>query len=84
MGYLGVDIVIDATAGPLMLELNARPGLNIQIANQEGLVHRLRSVEAHARKHPHEAILSRVKFSQNAFQRTPKPLVTPQSLLHTE
>jgi alpha-L-glutamate ligase-like protein len=45
LGYLGVDIVLDRDKGPLMLELNARPGLNIQIANQCGLLHRLRQVE---------------------------------------
>lgn len=37
LGYLGVDIVLDKNLGPLMLELNARPGLAIQIANQQGL-----------------------------------------------
>ena len=74
MGYLGVDIVLDAQEGPLMLELNARPGLNIQIANQEGLLHRLRLVEQHAMQQPQEAILSRVQFSQKSFKRTPEPL----------
>lgn len=37
LGYLGVDIVLDADLGPLVLELNARPGLAIQIANGRGL-----------------------------------------------
>ena len=37
LGYLGVDIVIDAELGPLVLELNARPGLTIQLANHRGL-----------------------------------------------
>lgn len=37
LGYLGVDIVLDKNRGPLMLELNARPGLAIQIANKQGL-----------------------------------------------
>jgi alpha-L-glutamate ligase-like protein len=41
LGYLGADIVLDRQRGPMMLELNARPGLAIQVANQEGLVHRL-------------------------------------------
>lgn len=45
LGYLGVDLVLDETRGPLMLELNARPGLNIQIANQGGLGTRLKAVE---------------------------------------
>ena len=41
LGYLGVDVVVDARHGPLLLELNARPGLAIQVANDEGLVPRL-------------------------------------------
>ena len=37
LGYLGVDLVLDRDRGPMMLELNARPGLAIQIANGQGL-----------------------------------------------
>ncbi|MDZ7618672.1 MAG: alpha-L-glutamate ligase-like protein, partial [Patescibacteria group bacterium] len=32
LGYLGVDFVVDATVGPVVLEANARPGLAIQVA----------------------------------------------------
>jgi len=46
LGYLGVDIVLDRDLGPLILELNARPGLNIQIANRRGLCTRLDAVDA--------------------------------------
>ena len=46
LGYLGCDIVIDRTRGPLILELNARPGLSIQIANNSGLLPRLQHIEA--------------------------------------
>lgn len=42
LGYLGVDIVMDEHLGPLMLELNARPGLNVQLANRQGLLKNLR------------------------------------------
>lgn len=45
LGYMGVDLVLDQELGPLILELNARPGLNIQIANNEGLLLRLNQVE---------------------------------------
>ena len=45
LGYLGVDIVLDEHLGPLMLELNARPGLNVQLANQNGLLRRLKTIE---------------------------------------
>jgi alpha-L-glutamate ligase-like protein len=41
LGYLGVDIVLDKAFGPMLLELNARPGLAIQVANQSGLRQRL-------------------------------------------
>ena len=37
LGYIGADIVLDAQKGPMMLELNARPGLAIRIANGLGL-----------------------------------------------
>ena len=43
--YLGVDLVIDQERGPLLLELNARPGLQIQIANQAGLLKRLELID---------------------------------------
>ena len=45
MGYLGVDIVIDAAAGPMLLEANARPGLAIQLANAQGLLPRLAAID---------------------------------------
>ncbi len=45
LGYVGVDLVLDQELGPLILELNARPGLNIQIANRCGLLGRLHTVE---------------------------------------
>lgn len=44
LGYLGVDIVLDQKKGPMLLELNARPGLAIQIANSLGLTRRLEMV----------------------------------------
>jgi predicted ATP-grasp superfamily ATP-dependent carboligase len=44
LGYIGADVVVDAKRGPVILELNARPGLAIQAANRAGLVHRLRAV----------------------------------------
>jgi alpha-L-glutamate ligase-like protein len=46
LGYLGVDIVVDAREGPMLLEANARPGLAIQIANGRGLLPRLAEIDA--------------------------------------
>lgn len=45
LGFLGADVAIDRDLGPVFLELNARPGLSIQIANLDGLLGRLRRVE---------------------------------------
>jgi alpha-L-glutamate ligase-like protein len=68
LGYLGVDIVIDKEQGPLMLELNARPGLNIQIANREGVLQRYRTIEAHAAKGK-ASLEERIAFSKQEFAR---------------
>ena len=46
LGYLGVDFVVDANLGPVVLEANARPGLNIQVANRRGLAPRLEYVDS--------------------------------------
>lgn len=45
LGYLGVDIVLDEVKGPLVLELNARPGLAIQVANGVGLQPRVELID---------------------------------------
>ena len=45
LGFLGVDIAIDKERGPVILELNARPGLSIQIANLSGLKRRLEKIK---------------------------------------
>lgn len=45
LGYAGIDIVFDAKRGPMILEVNARPGLSIQLANKASLRTRLERVE---------------------------------------
>lgn len=66
LGYLGADIVLDKLYGPLILELNARPGLSIQVANQTGLMHRLKAIDEACLKGPCP-IEARVAFSQATF-----------------
>ena len=36
--YLGTDIVLDRDLGPLVMEINLRPGLEIQNVNRQGLL----------------------------------------------
>jgi alpha-L-glutamate ligase-like protein len=66
LGYLGVDIVLDRDKGPLILEMNARPGLNIQIANREGLLKRLELVEKTAENL--KTIEERIDFARRNFK----------------
>ena len=69
LGYQGIDLVLDKERGPLLLELNARPGLNIQIANREGLQARLEKIEAYGG--PLETIAERVAFARENFASRP-------------
>jgi len=66
LDYLGVDLVIDQEQGPLLLELNARPGLQIQIANQMGLLTHLELID----KAPSEVFATpemRVAWASDTF-----------------
>ncbi|MFA6814180.1 MAG: sugar-transfer associated ATP-grasp domain-containing protein [Patescibacteria group bacterium] len=45
LAFSGVDIFLHKTKGPMVVELNATPGLSIQAANQAGLRRRLERVE---------------------------------------
>lgn len=71
LGYLGTDMVLDREHGPMLLELNARPGLAIQMANGEGLRPRLDLIE----NQPDELdAQQRVAFCQHHFaRRLPTP-----------
>ena len=72
---VGVDMVLDQDKGPLILELNARPGLNIQIANDCGLTHRTQAVENRIEELKAQGIQEtpeeRVRFAQELFGHIP-------------
>ncbi|AGA90365.1 alpha-L-glutamate ligase-related protein [Thioflavicoccus mobilis 8321] len=66
LGYLGADIVLDRQRGPMLLELNARPGLAIQVANRTGLQHRLLEADRINREtndHGEKLRLARQRFA---------------------
>jgi len=65
LGYLGADIVLDKNLGPLLLELNARPGLAIQIANGLGMEPRLQLIEK--QKELSRTPEERVTFAMQVF-----------------
>jgi predicted ATP-grasp superfamily ATP-dependent carboligase len=65
LGYQGIDIVLDSARGPLVLELNARPGLAIQLANRSGLGKRLDGVRADIKRLV--TVQSRVDYARERF-----------------
>ncbi|WP_020208567.1 alpha-L-glutamate ligase-like protein [Gilvimarinus chinensis] len=66
LGYIGADLVLDANRGPELLELNARPGLAIQVANGFGLLPRLRHIETLKDKH-YRTAEARVDYVMREF-----------------
>lgn len=69
LGYLGADLVLDRDQGPMIIELNARPGLAIQVANAAGLAPRVAAIEALAAIDPDPQ--SRMEFSKRQFIQNP-------------
>jgi hypothetical protein len=51
-----------------MIEVNARPGLAIQMANGVGLMKRLMPVVERHHQHPHESAAERIAFSQTRLK----------------
>lgn len=78
LGYLGVDIVLDRRLGPMLLELNARPGLAIQVANSQGLLPRIKFVDqAPKGLIPDERVAKALVYFNEVSPFS--PLSTPQS-----
>jgi len=63
IGFFGVDIAIDRDKGPMILELNVRPGLSIQIANLTPLKDRLQRIKGLKVK----TVSKGVKIAQDLF-----------------
>ncbi|MBE0464528.1 MAG: alpha-L-glutamate ligase-like protein [Halomonadaceae bacterium] len=78
LGYLGTDMVLDRQHGPMLLELNARPGLAIQMTNGEGLRRRLDLIE---RQPEGVAVEERVAFAQHHFARKSELVETSDTTL---
>jgi len=70
LGFFGVDVVLDKEKGPMVLEVNARPGLSIQICNRAGLKIRMNKVEeVEVRSINHAIILSKYLFGEKFFEK---------------
>lgn len=78
LGYLAVDIVIDANIGPTLLEINARAGLSVQSANLAPLRDRLDRVAGVKVKTPEKGVrLAQDLFGQKLELRTPSAIGKP-------
>jgi alpha-L-glutamate ligase-like protein len=70
LGYMGVDVVLDKEKGPEVLEVNARPGLSIQLCNRAGLRARLEKVdEIEVRSVDHAITLAKYLFGEKFFEK---------------
>ncbi|MDP0489933.1 MAG: alpha-L-glutamate ligase-like protein [Verrucomicrobiota bacterium JB023] len=68
LGYLGADIMIGCQTGPMLIEVNARPGLAIQLANAEGLRRRFERVQEEAMRMKGSAsVEERIEFSRHVL-----------------
>jgi alpha-L-glutamate ligase-like protein len=79
LGYLGADLVLDRDQGPMIIELNARPGLAIQVANFAGLAPRVAVIEALKTIDPDpqlRAAFSKIHFTVDADAQPPRQLRT--------
>jgi alpha-L-glutamate ligase-like protein/uncharacterized protein (TIGR02421 family) len=57
IGYLAVDLTLDADMGPCLLEVNARAGLMVQVANLAPLRSRLERIEGLSVQSPEKGVL---------------------------
>ena len=70
LGFMRVDVVLDKDKGPEVLEVNARPGLSIQICNKAGLKRRMEKVEdIEVRSVEHAIELARYLFGESFFEK---------------
>ena len=70
LGFMGVDVVLDKETGPEVLEVNARPGLSIQVCNKAGLRARMEKVdEIEVRSVDHAITLAKYLFGENFFEK---------------
>jgi len=70
LGFMGVDVVLDKEKGPMVLELNARPGLSIQICNKAGLKSRMDKIDdVNVRSTDHGMSLAKYLFGEGFFEK---------------
>jgi len=68
--FMGADLFIHETKGPMIVELNGFPGLSIQLANKAGLKKRIERVEGiDVRDAEHGVKIAQALFAENFVDR---------------
>jgi len=84
--FLGVDVVLDKDKGPMVLEVNARSGLSIQICNRAGLKARMNKVEdLEVKSVDHGVTLAKYLFAEGFFEKvedkSAKKIIEPLEII---
>lgn len=86
LGFMGVDVVLDKEEGPKVLEVNARPGLSIQLCNKAGLKRRIEKIDdISIRSDEHAISLSKYlfgeKFSDKVAEKEKEKKIQPIEII---
>jgi len=86
LGFMGVDVVLDKDEGPKVLEVNARPGLSIQLCNKAGLKRRIEKIDdINVRSDEHAISLAKYlfgeKFSDKVEEKNKEKMIQPLEII---
>ena len=86
LGFMGVDVVLDKDDGPKVLEVNARPGLSIQLCNKAGLKRRIEKIDdINVRSDEHAISLAKYlfgeKFSDKVAEKEKEKKIQPLEII---
>ncbi|HWS48956.1 MAG TPA: sugar-transfer associated ATP-grasp domain-containing protein [Candidatus Methanoperedens sp.] len=86
LGFMGIDVVLDKDDGPKVLEVNARPGLSIQLCNKAGLKRRIEKIDdISIRSDEHAISLSKYlfgeKFSDKVAEKEKEKKIQPLEII---
>ena len=86
LGFMRVDVVLDKEDGPKVLEVNARPGLSIQLCNKAGLKRRIEKIDdINVRSDEHAISLAKYlfgeKFSDKVEEKNKEKKIQPLEII---
>lgn len=84
IGYIAVDLTVDRELGPVLLEVNARAGLMVQVANLAPLQSRLQRVEGLKVSSPEKGVrIAQELFGEKVRRKDlpDKPILGPREII---